>query len=88
LGLPPKPALASSGIIEQVSDQLTTSLALVRQTVTGSGRDRVAVLLMTLDGVPDSLVTTSDAYPDVPPLSTRPFPMASLPVRWSPSGHR
>src|SRR5262249_25792482 len=68
--LPAKPALASPDMIGKASDQVYVNLAMVRSAVTlTSGSNRVAMLVTTLDGVPDNLVATSDAYQDVPPLN-------------------
>src|SRR5262249_47002602 len=77
--LPAKPALASPDVIGKASDQVYVNLAMVKAAVMLNGSNRVAMLVTTLDGVPDDLVATSDAYPDVPPLSLPPF--AETPVR-------
>jgi signal transduction histidine kinase len=66
--LNPQPALAGSDTIGQLSNELFMNLTMVRENVTGAGGNRVAILIKALDGVPDSLVTTSNAYPEVPPL--------------------
>ena len=73
--LPAKPALASSDKIGQLSDRLYLNVNVVRDTIPGISGDRVAMLVLPLDGVPDSLVATSNAYPEVPPLNLKLAPL-------------
>jgi signal transduction histidine kinase len=61
--LPAKPSLASSDTIGTLSNQL-----FIDSDVASAGQDRVAMIIAALDGVPDDLVATSTAHPDVPPL--------------------
>jgi signal transduction histidine kinase len=66
--LPAQPSLASSDAIGQLSDKLFVNVEVAGGTVASTGQNRVAMLLFSLEGVPDDLVATPDAYPDVPPL--------------------
>src|SRR5579859_7776991 len=66
--LPSQPALASGELIAQFSDRLYLNTSTASGSVSARGASRVALLIIPLDGVPDNLVATSDAYPDVPPL--------------------
>ena len=69
--LPAKPAIASSDAIGQLSDRLYLNVNTVTDTVAGTNANHVAMLVLPLDGVPDELVATSDAYPNMPPLDLR-----------------
>ena len=75
VALPAKPALASSDKIGLLSDRLYVNVNMVRDTVPGISGDRVAMLVLPLDGVPDDLVATSVAFPEVPPLNLKLTPL-------------
>lgn len=66
--LPVKPALASSDAIGTLSNRLLIDSGVASSA---SGQNRVALLLVPVDDLPQPLVATSSAYPDVPPLQLK-----------------
>ncbi len=73
--LPAQPVLDAA--IGQLSDRLFLSGVAPEGTLASAGQNHVSMLVVSLEGVSDDLVATSDAYPDVPPLILPPMPNES-----------
>jgi signal transduction histidine kinase len=71
MGLPTEPSLATTVMIGQATDAEpgTANYAVLRQHLAESGGARFAMVVLTLNDLPEHLVGTSTAYPDVPPLA-------------------